>query len=240
MVPIGCMFPYGGDTAPTGAIWALCNGASLSTSTYGDLFGVIGYKFGGSAGAMLLPNLQGKMLLGVWPDNEDDTVNDADCNIVGEIGGTTDPPIKAHTHGINHTHPASTSGNQSVNHTHDIDHNHPSFNTSSIPSHTHDGHFINTHVPVSGTALPIFVASTATSYSGSAQLQAGGGADGATAMTIDIPVTSGLTSGNQSPTNHTHTTPALAHTGASGAVIETVATKYRPPYVTVSFIIRIA
>jgi len=241
VLPIGVMFPYGGETVPS-ASWMLCNGAVLPQASYLPLFGVLGHHYTPTGvtvpdGQFYLPNMMGRMMIGVWPDTGA-TVNDADCNVVGEVGGTTVPPVKAHTHVISHTHPANTTGNQSVTHTHDIDHNHASFNTARIPDHLHSGHYINTHVPASGTDLPVFVASTASSYSGTANLQAGGGADGDTAMTIDIPLSSGLVSGNASVT-HNHTTPALAFTGNSGAVVETVATKYRPPYVTVSYIIKV-
>ena len=47
--PIGSimMWPGATDTWPT-ANWRQCNGAGLSTSTYSDLFNIIGYTYGGS------------------------------------------------------------------------------------------------------------------------------------------------------------------------------------------------
>lgn len=44
-----------GSTAPKG--WLLCNGASVSTTTYAALFAKIAYAFGGSGGSFTLPNI---------------------------------------------------------------------------------------------------------------------------------------------------------------------------------------
>jgi microcystin-dependent protein len=53
--PIGSITMFGGATAPFG--WLLCNGAGVSTTTYANLFAVIGYNFGGSGATFNLPNL---------------------------------------------------------------------------------------------------------------------------------------------------------------------------------------
>jgi microcystin-dependent protein len=44
-----------GNTAPKG--WLLCNGASVSTTTYAALFTRIAYSFGGSGASFTLPNI---------------------------------------------------------------------------------------------------------------------------------------------------------------------------------------
>lgn len=44
-----------GSTAPKG--WLLCNGASVSTTTYSTLFAKIAYSFGGSGASFNLPNI---------------------------------------------------------------------------------------------------------------------------------------------------------------------------------------
>lgn len=51
------------SSAPAG--YLLCNGASVSKTTYTELFTAIGYRHGGSGDNFNLPNLQGRMLLGV-------------------------------------------------------------------------------------------------------------------------------------------------------------------------------
>lgn len=56
----GMITPYGGVGAPSG--WLLCNGTSYSTSTYSNLFGVVGYTYGGSGSSFNVPNLTGVTL----------------------------------------------------------------------------------------------------------------------------------------------------------------------------------
>jgi microcystin-dependent protein len=63
--PAGAVIYHAANTAPTGFIKA--NGASISTSTYSDLFAVIGYTFGGSGGSFNVPDLRGEFLRG-WDD----------------------------------------------------------------------------------------------------------------------------------------------------------------------------
>ena len=59
---VGMIAPFGKNTAPAG--WLVCNGASVSRTTYADLFAVIGTTFGGSGGNFNLPNLQGEFIRG--------------------------------------------------------------------------------------------------------------------------------------------------------------------------------
>lgn len=47
--PVGAIVPYGGDTAPTG--YLLCDGSAVSRTTYSDLYGVIGTKYGSGDGS---------------------------------------------------------------------------------------------------------------------------------------------------------------------------------------------
>ena len=44
--------------------WLECNGASLSTSTYADLYGVLGTVFGSGSGTFNLPDLRGEFVRG--------------------------------------------------------------------------------------------------------------------------------------------------------------------------------
>jgi microcystin-dependent protein len=80
------MWPTG--TAPTG--YLLCNGASVSTTTYATLFGVIGYTFGGSGGSFLLPNYTNRMPYGTT---------------IGATGGSADAIVVSHTHTATVTDP---------------------------------------------------------------------------------------------------------------------------------------
>ena len=54
--------PWPTNTAPTG--WLLCYGQGLNTTTYADLFAVIGYTYGGSGSTFNLPDLRGRVPLG--------------------------------------------------------------------------------------------------------------------------------------------------------------------------------
>jgi microcystin-dependent protein len=121
LVPPGTVTQYAGAAAPTG--YLLCQGQSLDTTNYGNLFNVIGYTYGGSGSNFLLPNLQNRVPVGKGPDAEFDAL--------GETGGAktvtlTTANIAAHTHSgttaaetQNHTHSGSTGG-ISANHTHNL------------------------------------------------------------------------------------------------------------------------
>ena len=61
-VPTGAVFWFGASTAPSGFL--ICNGASLSTTTYAALFAIIGYTYGGSGGSFYLPDLRGEFIRG--------------------------------------------------------------------------------------------------------------------------------------------------------------------------------
>lgn len=61
-VPTGTVSQFAGSTAPSG--YLLCQGQSLSTTTYATLFGVIGYQYGGSGASFNLPDLQNRIPIG--------------------------------------------------------------------------------------------------------------------------------------------------------------------------------
>jgi len=80
-VPVGTINMWATGTAPAG--YLLCNGASVSTTTYAALFAVIGYTFGGSGGSFLLPNYTNRMPYGTT---------------VGATGGSADAVVVSHSH----------------------------------------------------------------------------------------------------------------------------------------------
>lgn len=63
-IPPGVIAPYAGTSAPAG--WLLCDGSSVSTSTYSALEAVIGTTYGnsGGAGTFDLPDLRGRTVFG--------------------------------------------------------------------------------------------------------------------------------------------------------------------------------
>jgi len=60
--PIGTILMWTKGTPPTG--YLLCNGQSLSTTGYSNLYSVIGYTFGGAVGNFNVPNYQNYMPIG--------------------------------------------------------------------------------------------------------------------------------------------------------------------------------
>lgn len=62
VVPPGAMVAFGGSAAPSG--WLLCNGQSVSTTTYAGLFTVLLYTYGGSGGTFNVPDLRQRFPMG--------------------------------------------------------------------------------------------------------------------------------------------------------------------------------
>ena len=88
--PAGVVIYHAANTAPTGFIKA--NGASISTSTYSDLFAVIGYTFGGSGGSFNVPDLRGEFLRG-WDDGRG-------VDSGRGFGSTQSGQMQSHNHGL--------------------------------------------------------------------------------------------------------------------------------------------
>lgn len=91
--PAGVISQFAGATPPAG--YLLCQGQTLNTSTFANLFSVIGYTYGGSGSNFLLPNLQNRIPVGRGTETEFDTL--------GETGGAKDvtltsSQIPAHSH----------------------------------------------------------------------------------------------------------------------------------------------
>ena len=90
IIPAGVIQMWPTASPPTGFL--ICNGASVSTSTYANLFSAIGYTFGGSGGSFLLPNYTDRMPIGVGT-----------ISSLAGTGGSKDAIV------VSHTHSASTS-----------------------------------------------------------------------------------------------------------------------------------
>ena len=63
-LPIGSMVPYGNINPPTG--WLVCDGRTISRTTYAELFAVIGTSYGAGDGSTTfnLPNKKGRVSAG--------------------------------------------------------------------------------------------------------------------------------------------------------------------------------
>lgn len=62
-VPAGTVMPFAGPNVPYG--WLPCNGATYAETDYPALFAAIGTVWGGSAGSFLVPQLGGRIPVGV-------------------------------------------------------------------------------------------------------------------------------------------------------------------------------
>jgi microcystin-dependent protein len=114
-------FAGSGSAAPTG--WLFCDGQEVLITTYQNLYNSLtsngttfpyGANTNGSGGAgsthFRIPNLKGRV-----PVGRDSA--QAEFDVLGETGGSK-TSVAPHTHGIDHDHPAFTSGNDSPDHSH--------------------------------------------------------------------------------------------------------------------------
>jgi len=99
---VGEIKMWGTASAPTG--YLLCDGSSVSTTTYAALFAVVGYTFGGSGASFTLPDYRGRMPIGV-----------SGSYALAATGGSANATLVSHTHTATsvvtdpgHTHPVQT------------------------------------------------------------------------------------------------------------------------------------
>lgn len=234
VLPIGCIFMYGGASAPAGGKWALCNGATLASSSYTELFSAISYTYGGSGGSFALPNLQGRFPLMV-----------AGGYTIGAQAGSKDASIVDHTHSINHDHGAANTSTESDWHSHaGVDHLHGVNIGTSIENaqHNHAMYGLNAqgaigpgfglHYVADHTLSGSFGAFGSTGYQQQNHAHSVNGSTGAADRSLQT--------GNQS-TLHTHSFDVPNFGGSSGGAAGGVAATDRnmPPYLVVNFIIRV-
>jgi microcystin-dependent protein len=93
-IPTGALNMWPTASAPTG--WLICNGSAVSRTTYATLFGIIGTTYGTGDGSTTfnLPNLQGKMPIGV-----------SGSYTLASTGGSADAVLVSHTHTASVTDP---------------------------------------------------------------------------------------------------------------------------------------
>ena len=68
-IPIGGVTMFGGLSAAIPYNYLPCDGRTLNTTEFADLFNVIGYRYGGSGTSFILPALTGCVPYGVGTDN---------------------------------------------------------------------------------------------------------------------------------------------------------------------------
>jgi microcystin-dependent protein len=97
-MPLGSIIEYPVALAPNSK-WLICEGQTLNTASYPDLFSLIGYTFGGAGTSFNLPNFKSKFVVGYDAGNPD-------YNVVGATGGQdsvilTKANLPTHKHGVN-------------------------------------------------------------------------------------------------------------------------------------------
>jgi microcystin-dependent protein len=161
-IPAGVISQFAGSAAPAG--YLLCQGQSVSTTTFADLFAAIGYSYGGSGESFNVPNLENRVPVGKG------TGTFGSLNATGGVESVTlstdQIPSHSHTASTNstggHTH-SGTTGNQSANHTH------------SGPSHKHSIFAVSNRISVSraagstDTLTPVQPADRDTTFAGTGQ-----------------------------------------------------------------------
>jgi len=94
-VPSGMIVMWGASTAPTGFLE--CDGSSLNTTTYANLYSAIGYTFGGSGSSFNLPDFRGYFPRG-W-------AHSGSVDSGRTLGTTQAANLSAHTHTASVTDP---------------------------------------------------------------------------------------------------------------------------------------
>jgi len=126
-IPSGVIEMFAGSTAPNG--WLMCDGSSVSRITYSDLFKVIGttYGVGNSNNTFALPDMRGRMPIGVGTGTGL-TARNLAATAGAETATLSEANLPSHTHtatvgteSVTHTH-TGTSGGESSNHNHWFSH----------------------------------------------------------------------------------------------------------------------
>ena len=238
-LPIGCMLPWLGLSAPAGK-WALANGASLQKTQYEDLFNVIGQRFGGTGGSFMLPNMAGVVPIGQVVTPTGGTAHPRYAT-VGNYGGSVKVPVPSHIHKMDHNHPSSATTDETTNHVHPITHNHASFKTGVAGEHTHTGEFTSYRDLATGTGP--YVARRIVDTGAAAQLTASGTGDHD--HTIDVPQFTGDSGSPKTKHKHNYDTPPfVGNTAAYELKVKDAdnresSTDFYAPFVVINYIVRV-
>jgi len=128
LTPTGSIMIWPGTTAPDG--WFICDGSAISTTTFATLYAVIGTLYGSGTGTFSLPNLKGRIPVGL-------DASQSEFTPMAKTGGAkthqlSTAEMPSHSHDVN---PASVSSTSEGSHTHTVDP--PSTSTSTNGNHTH-------------------------------------------------------------------------------------------------------
>lgn len=119
LCPAGTILPYAGDSAPAG--WLLCNGASISRTTYATLYSVVANRFGSVDGSSFnVPDFRGRFLrgrdggAGRDPDRNARTAMNTGGSVGDLVGSIQGDDTRSHTHGYNDIYHSEGGGSVTV------------------------------------------------------------------------------------------------------------------------------
>lgn len=92
IVPLGTIVIYAGSINSIPSQWNLCDGRSLSSSTYSELYTLMGNKYGGDSSNFNLPDLSGQYILGT-----NSSVDSNNFNIGSDTLDISEIPSHTHT-----------------------------------------------------------------------------------------------------------------------------------------------
>jgi len=227
VLPIGIMMPWPAPSAPAGA-WRLCNGATLAISSYPELFAVIGGRYGtATAGNFLLPNMVGRIIIGLDPTDDVHHFNN-----LAHTGGSWVVPVPQHLHAMAHSH--TMAHTHEMPHVHSIAHNHAPVTTATDGDHDHDAGYFGYNVAAGATML-----------------DRGVGVPGSTALngtliagdhnhTVDLP---NFTGNSGQPDDATTEASSATSTGGTStpntSMNGTAGAEFHPPFIVLNYIIRV-
>lgn len=150
--PTGMISIHAGSSAPTG--WLLCDGTSYASASYTTLFNVIGYTFGGSGSAFAVPNLKGRVVVGIDAAQvEFDTRGEAGGAMTHQHTIAASNAISSTNHdGHTHNTNAHSHGN-TVNETGAGDHGHNTNQITNTGNSGNHGHSLTGSVTANNTAV---------------------------------------------------------------------------------------
>jgi hypothetical protein len=220
---LGLPYPVGGDPIDVAGdiqrlATAIDGAAARSAYPVGSIYiSVLSANPAGIFGGTWVAFGTGRMLIGV--DSADPPIAIPELTggekthaiTIAELPAHTHPGY-AHTHPIDHNHPAGATGGADVSHVHSIAHDHAASaatTSSTSAAHTHNVTASNIPTALSNGLLARSSGGTQTNYGTDSE------AGHTHTTTINLPAFSG-NSGGQS-VNHTHTVDFPTFTGSSGA-----------------------
>jgi microcystin-dependent protein len=145
-IPIGGVTMFGGLLAAIPFNYLPCDGRTLDTTEFADLFNVIGYRYGGSGANFILPDLFTVSATKSLTSDGNPTTTLIGMNGFASTGHThtlTSPQSSGHTHNFNQTGNTSSSGhNHSISASTGnggVDHFHGGTTNNANANHAHSG-----------------------------------------------------------------------------------------------------